>query len=285
MKIRCTECKKRFDYELYSGVCPECGTYIRSEEEMEEDFGSPSGYKSDYPMESREAPSSPVPAQSSGEFKKTKETGKSKEVRKKQAARIYTVVITFLIAAVGAGTYAGFSLVKNNREEERRLDSLQEPRTVGQGDVFSYETENNRYDITIDSVTVDEDPALNVPYGYEMLVVSYHIERIYTGSGAGDFDSFYDIAMNPYAETKSGTFLEPVRTYDLESAKAKDGVTDLQEIGISIGFSLQEGKMYYLVKEDDFKGLYITSVDYDTYKYDYGALREVIRVEGLEVQR
>ena len=27
MKIRCKNCGKRFDAEMYSGLCPKCGTY------------------------------------------------------------------------------------------------------------------------------------------------------------------------------------------------------------------------------------------------------------------
>ena len=29
MKVKCPDCKKRFEYELYSGVCPKCGNYMR----------------------------------------------------------------------------------------------------------------------------------------------------------------------------------------------------------------------------------------------------------------
>ena len=27
MKIKCKNCGKRFDTEMYSGLCPKCGTY------------------------------------------------------------------------------------------------------------------------------------------------------------------------------------------------------------------------------------------------------------------
>ena len=53
----------------------------------------------------------------------------------------------------------------------------------------------------------------------------------------------------------------------------------------SESFEHKDGKLYYYVKKDDIKGLYITSKDYDYEKYESGALREIICVEGLEVTR
>ncbi len=32
MKVRCVDCRKKFDYELYGGVCPKCGNYMRMTE-------------------------------------------------------------------------------------------------------------------------------------------------------------------------------------------------------------------------------------------------------------
>ena len=43
--------------------------------------------------------------------------------------------------------------------------------------------------------------------------------------------------------------------------------------------------MFYLVKKQDVRELYIVSADYDYEEHQWGALREMIRVEGLEVAR
>ena len=50
-------------------------------------------------------------------------------------------------------------------------------------------------------------------------------------------------------------------------------------------FRHQKGKLFYLVKKQDIRGLYIVSADYDYEEHQWGALREMIRVEGLEVAR
>lgn len=273
MKIRCTECGKRYDDDLYSGVCPKCGNYVGSGEEQ---YDAPSDYQ----------PVSGVEETSYTTFDEdTYVPPASRNPGKKLAKRIYTAVILFLIIVVGAGSYGIIWFTRDSRQEERQMDDLREPRVISKGEPFTYETENNLYNIVIDSVTVDDDPALNVPEEYEMLVVSYNIERIYTGTGAGDFDAYYEICMIPYVETKSGSYLESVRDYDLREALGITDSMELDKMGISDDFSLKEGKLYYLVKKGDFKSLYITSFDYDFYDYEQGALREIFRIEGLEVQR
>lgn len=33
-KIKCSDCGKKFDYEIHSGMCPKCGTYTRIDKEV-----------------------------------------------------------------------------------------------------------------------------------------------------------------------------------------------------------------------------------------------------------
>lgn len=253
MKVKCPDCKKRFEYELYSGVCPKCGNYVR-------------------PAELDETP-------------EISSTHVEPEKKKRKSNPVITIFLTILMITTFLVTiivvYVGQKTIHESKTVQEGV-----PLTLCYAeDGFTYVAEYNKYDISIDSVTVDEDPNFDLPDEYEAVVINYHIERTYLNNGGYDYDSYYEIQMTPYLETLSGYYLEPVSEYQLRKVKGITDYDQADEMGLGVDFEHTEGKLYYYVKKDDMKGLYITSMDYDYENYESGALREIIRVEGLEVTR
>lgn len=262
MKIRCSDCKKRFDYDMYSGVCPKCGNYMRpSEIETSEN-------------ESCEVEGSHVHTESMEPAKK-----------KKKSNPAITILLTVLMITTFLVTIIVVYVGQKNIHESKTVQEAIVPTVCQAEDGFTYTADYNRYDISIDSVTVDDDPEFDLPEEYEAILITYSIERTYLNNGGSDYDSFYEIRMTPYLETLSGYYLEPVSEYELRKIKGIDDYEQADEMGLGSRFEHKEGKLYYYVKKDDIKGLYITSMDYDYENYESGALREIIRVEGLEVTR
>lgn len=276
MKVRCVDCKKRFDYDLYSGVCPKCGNYMRPPEiETSENRNC-------------EVEGSHIHTESASESYTAPEIHSARvepAKGKKKSNKVITILLTILIITTFLVTILVVYLGQKSVHESKTVQE-EIPLTLCQmEDDITYISDYNRYDISIDSVTVDEDPEFDLPKEYEAIIVTYSIERTYLNNGGGDYDAFYEICMNPYMETLSGYYLEPVSEYEIRKIKGIEDFSEANEMGLGAGFDHKEGKLYYYVKKDDIKGLYITSMDYDSENYQSGALREIISVDGLEVTR
>ncbi|MBE5881404.1 MAG: hypothetical protein E7289_03700 [Lachnospiraceae bacterium] len=277
MKVRCKECNKRFDYDVYSGVCPKCGNYMRpNNTTTENDNCSMEGshthvesmtetYTESYTQPKRES------------------NYAEPEPKKKSNVRLtFALLIAIIIMAAGTTIFLTMSQAKVHQEM-----TVQDLRvvTLSQKDVIEYKGESNLYEIKIDSVTVDKDPEFDLPEPYEAIVISYSIDRTFLGGEGRDYDSFYEIQLTPYMETLSGYYIKPVSEYSIRDAKGIEDYEQAEEMGLGERFRYKQGVLYYFVKKDDIKGLHITSADYDSENYEKGALREIIYVDGLEVTR
>ena len=287
MKVRCVDCKKRFDYELYSGVCPKCGNYMRPTEIETSENTNCEMEGSHIHNESASDEYTATYAQPAEPYTASEITSTHVEPakKKKKSNRAITLVLTILMVTTFLVTILVAYVGQKTIHEGKTVKEPVTPVLCQAEDGFSYIADYNKYDIFIESVTVDDDPAFELPDEYEAVMITYRIERTFLNNGGSDHDSFYEIRMTPYLETLSGYYLEPVSEYELRKIKEIEDYTQADEMGLGTGFNHKEGKLYYYVKKDDIKGLYITSMDYDYENYESGALREIIRVEGLEVTR
>ncbi len=287
MKVRCVDCKKRFDYELYSGVCPKCGNYMRPPE-METSQNANCDVEGSH-IHTESAQEGYTAAYTEPEQKPYREPDISsvqvEKPKKKKSNPVLTMVLVMAIFLVGAGTAIFLFISQNQVHKEMTVQEGLPIVTLSQSEPIEYRSDSNLYEITIDSVTVDDDPEFNLPDQYEAIVVSYSIERTFLGGEGIDYDSFYEIRMTPYLETVSGYYLRPVSEYSIRKVKEIEDYKQADEMGLSEKFEHKQGILYYFVKKDDIKGLHITSVDYDRENYQSGALREIVRMEGLEVTR
>lgn len=299
MKVRCRGCNKRFDYELHSGLCPKCGEYYRLEEERsadweddfnvqmtqedyEEKYESHDEYElEDYDDESYgQEEERPVQAV----YKVYKSIG-----RHGRGYYIVTAVLVLIIILVAIVPLVFLKRENNDGYQSMTVEEFVEPKQCQVGEAFFYEGIQDTYQISITGASVDNDSALAVPEGYEMVVVSYHISADNEDGAAEDTkdgmqSSYYDIYMKPYLITKSGSYLKPMSEYDVRDAKGLD-YNQMDEMGLSEDFCFEDGVIYYLVKTDDTAGMWIGSYDFDESEYSTTALRENIKVNDLEVKR
>ncbi len=283
MKIRCNSCRKRFDYDVYSGICPKCGEYNRSEEKynrLGEEYNRPQ-------TDSQEKEIEVLSEEYIEEYKEGLEAhpiaDPQKTQKKKPRSKTFTAVLLVLIVVIGAGTAAYNYYYQNALHAQKTSDTPATVKTCKMGESFSYMTEDNEYRITIDFAFVDEDPRFQLPENYEAMMIAYHIDRIYLNNGGEDRDRFYEIDMTPYLKTKDGYYLTTMQEYNLKNIKQFEDYSELEENKIGEKFEYTDGVFYYIVKKGDMDSLCVVSNDYDMEHYERGAVREIIRVEGLEV--
>lgn len=278
MKVRCVDCKKRFDYELYSGVCPKCGNYMRPTEiETSENANC-------------DKEGSHVHVEKRTESYKTKtpeiQSTHVEPVKKKKTNPVITIVLIVAMTVTGVTTAVYVRASQAKIHEENIVKAELPVKSQKQSDVITYLVPElgNQYDITIDSISIDTDPRFALSENYEAVKLNYHINRTKLNGESSDYENFYEIQMNVYMETKSGYYLSPASNFQI-SRMWNVEYDQVSELGINDSFEKKQGIIYFFVKKDDVKNLYITVADYDHEKYSAGELREVIRVEELEVAR
>lgn len=278
MKVRCVDCKKRFDYELYSGVCPKCGNYMRPTEIETSENQNCDKEGSHVHIEKRtESYKAKTPEIRSAHVE---------PVKKKKSNPVITIVLIIAMIVTGVTAVAYVLSSQAKVHEENVVKSELPVKSQKQSDVITYPVPGtgNQYDITIDSITIDTDPRFALPEDYEAVKINYHIDRTGLNGEKSNYESFYEIQMNVYMETKSGSYLTPASSFQIGRIWNVE-YDQVREQGISDSFDEKQGMIYFFVKKDDVKDLYITVADYDHEEYREGDLREVIRVEGLEVAR
>jgi hypothetical protein len=136
-------------------------------------------------------------------------------------------------------------------------------------------------DLTIHIESLEKRASeFTLPEGYELFEISYTIEENGVSASMNYKDEngqeyFNDIYITPYVVTKGGTYIEPVY-YDYDELLGISS-DDCYDRGISYKFSFSNGKLYYILREDDFDklALYFTK----TKNYDVTGIEKIIYLE------
>lgn len=282
MKVTCKNCGKRFDYDLYMGLCPKCSTYYREGKQYHTENKETAGVflrGEEWPPQSQRQV-----RQTEGQPRRAQSTyRKVKTPKHSSAYYIVSFVLLFAIAA-GAVVPMVFRYRENlsGHEEMTISEELTEGR-VSVGEPFSYSGEQGDYQVIITGAKIDKRKDLATPKHYQYVAVSYEIVPpgdMKDQESWSDNPSYYGIHMRPYLITKSGKYLEPLYTFQIADRMGWDSDRQRQ-LGLSDDFQYQNGVLYFLAMKGDVEGLLVNSFDYDEGNYSETTLRESFEVTGL----
>lgn len=246
MKVKCAQCGKRFDYDVYTGICPKCAAFYR--------VGGNTG--------TVQEPTATVRTYETQNKASDAVHKAGQKTRRRKHSRLYYAATAVLSVAIILSAVLAHILAGKANEAGYALgsmDELPEPvyLTVGESAVVSYD--ENSFVFAVTGAVIVDDDAYQVPVGYELVRISYRTGPVNSNDEAeySDYRSYGTRrGLRPYLITKSGNYLLPVDEYDLE----KVGIMDSEiadQLGISTYFRDTEGTFYFLVKENDMSGLRI----------------------------
>ena len=238
MKVKCTHCGKRFDFELHTGLCPNCATYNSTQKEA-----SNFTYEDSKPQEPKQS------------------------TPKKQLNR-FTVVLIILIISCAILTSIITQLANQSGYEASSLSELITPTSLSTGDILPYEVNNTTIYLQITGASIETDEAYEMPEGYEAVKISYKISHNSNMQSVSGVDSFsvpysFEKGLRPYLLTKSGVYLKPVSWVDIKDARSLS-YEEIDALGIGDTFEHLEGNLYFVVKENDTASLLINCYQADT---------------------
>ncbi|MDO4555016.1 MAG: hypothetical protein Q4B70_07735 [Lachnospiraceae bacterium] len=260
MKVKCKNCGKKFDYDVYTGLCPKCHTYYRV------DAVSPE--------------------------KSTKNQERRREKRKHGPLYRLITICLLLIILISATTIIGFTMYTNQKGKELlRLEKLMTPKALNIGEIFSYETENHHYEIMVTKVQREDGAFLETPGGYESIKVSYEIKESSKDSDENQEETpSYEtnivsdyFKIEPYLMTKTGSYVKSLGSYAIRENLGYD-YEQMEEEGIGSDFFYREGCFYFTVKEGDAQSLLIQAYKYEEEYSADNILEQTYEIDSLEVE-
>lgn len=289
MRVKCRSCGRKFDYEGCGGMCPKCSSYYQIDYRPEEDtFDEYFEDRNEYDNDGQQDFSYEEQAASSYVYERD-ETNQN--AGKGMKGSIYTWCMIILMLAATTIPFITARVVDVAREKRNKGESSDVDRqevtdsdgmqitSLGLGEAFPYEVVHNYnyegkeerelYHICITGAKKDEELGKQMPEGYEMLAVSYEIEKeeAKEEKEQGDSSEVYSIYTNTYLLTKSGQYLYPMESYRMEEL-LNCGQQELKNRGIDSEFSFSKGLLYFMVKQDDAAGLrvYCQRFDYEDFQ-------------------
>lgn len=250
MKVKCTQCGKRFDYDTYMGMCPNCFAYYKKSSAVDR-MSEPDKQKDKLDTIQQGASD-------------TVQRRKQKVIKTGHSRSYYAV--TFLLSAViilsAAVSFVLAARANKASYSVGSLTMLPDPVYISFGKAVAVPYAEDDFFFTIMEAAVVKDDRYQVPSGYQLVRVSYRVSAANSDDGTAgteylDYGSYgLRRGLHPYLMTRSGSYLPPLEKYDFKNIHILESEeADLLEI--STYFKNIEGSFYFLVKENDAKGLRI----------------------------
>lgn len=276
MKIKCTNCGKRFDYDLYAGLCPHCGVYMHTDSTAftQNTDSDPRPRSTRQPHRNT---STSIPPKSAPEkHQQTKQQTRQKKdtaapIQRFRGSRVVTVVLVLILALAIIVPYSYATYVFHDKKQKLILTDPSIRTNLKGSETFSIPTENGDFTVSMTEVTPDNDKTFETPDGYEILTVRYHVDipsealDAYPGQTKENhlFTNWMYGTVLSYGVTKSGRYVKPISEYDLSRVKSIEE-SERQKKGIGDTIDSQDGSLYFMVKKNDFKGVLVNQMDPDT---------------------
>lgn len=276
MKIKCTNCGKRFDNDLYAGLCPHCGVYMRPDSTDHTPYpSSEPGLQPDR-QPHRNTSASISQKSTPRKHQQTKQQTRqnrttSTPIRRFRDSRVVTVVLVLILALAIIIPYSYSTYVFHDKKQELILTDPSSYTNLRGSETFTIPTENGDFKVSMTGVTPDNDKTFETPDGYEILTIQYHVDipsealDTYPGQAKENylFTNWMYGTVLTYGVTKSGSYIKPISEYDLSRVKnMEEG--ERQKKGIGDTIDSQDGSLYFMVKKNDFKGILVNQMDSDT---------------------
>ncbi len=268
MKVKCKSCGKRFDHDEYMGICPKCTS-----------FYSPETYIADKNRSNANRPdmeTSDIKTVAKKNDFRTISDNATESIRNNKKITIVLLIVVVLTAVLPIT----IAYIHNETNYKARTQASYSVIPIQQNETIVCPYEELHFQITITDAVVDNNPAYNLPTGYEILQVNYTVdlpenETQYYYKDSNRIPGI--ISADIFLCTMENHYVTAIRDYDMAELLGYD-YKQLETAGISNGFDFLQGSIYFLVKKEDAKGLWI-----QTYKDD--VVTQTYEMEELEVTR
>lgn len=233
MKTKCKKCGKRFDPEVYSGLCPKCGTYN----------GSHSSGFSPQPSEYGEAENGAG---------KSAENNAALEKRGRQdrsVANKIPVLLMLLLLAVPAAGFITFQVKETELREAQCLGLEKIPEVKPEGNKLYFKNSLLKYPISVTAEQAGFAEFDGLPAETAFFVVRARIESEEHGY---NFDAEIGGIYLSYETEGRMYYRKPLSEYDIPEVASTYGLTgkDLLSVYSVGGGAPEEGYWLFPVDEN-----------------------------------
>ena len=230
MKIKCKSCGKRFDPEMYSGLCPKCGTYNKlpgPEDEVSRYLnGGFSGEEAHRKLHETYGDTGHAKDAHERLHAGYQDTGHAKEAGGRRKVSTFTTALVALLFLIPVIFFISFVLFEKKTAQAFVTGDIQEIVPVGNTLVFSGEPFEEPVTVEVLGVETVREEELNAE-GKQLLAV-----RLRTFCDGYNFDAAVNEAMLEYGQAGKTFYVRPLDSWYAGDYLSDFGVSEEDMLSI-----------------------------------------------------